>query len=331
MTIGWGIVGIGNIADRGIAPHIRELPESELVAVVSRDQERADQFARKHGARRAYTSYEQLLADPEVQVVSIHSPNALHAEQALAAARAGKHVLCDKPMAMSAAEAERVVAECRRTGVKLGINFQTRHHACFRTARSRIEAGELGDVVLVQVEVDNGGAGLRSWRTDRSLAGLGTTNNIGVHAYDLLRYLLAAEVTEVVALTDVGRRPELEIMSLALLRFSNGTMAYVNTNQAYPNHQPQIDVYGSRGRITATGVTRPWMDGEMAVLTEAGLKVTRETSQDCYRLVIDDFNRALIEGREPHATGLDGLRSVQLTDAMARSAREGRVVELSYD
>jgi 1,5-anhydro-D-fructose reductase (1,5-anhydro-D-mannitol-forming) len=330
MTIGWGIVGIGNIADRGIAPHIQELPESELVAVASRDQGRADEFAGRHSARRAYAGYEDLLADPEVQVVAIHTPNALHAEQAIEAARAGKHILCDKPLATSVSDGERVFEECRKAGVKLGINFQTRYQSCFLEAHSLIKGGELGDIQLVQVEVSNGGAPLRSWRSDPDLAGLGTTNNIGVHAYDLLRFLLDDEITEVTVLTDVGRRRALEVMALALMRFSNGTMAYVNANQLYPDNQPEIDVYGSKGRITASRVTRPWMDGQMRVLTESGEKVTQETSQDCYRRVIDDFNRAVLESRDPHATGLDGLRSVQLTEAMARSAREGRTETIEY-
>lgn len=330
MTVGWAIVGTGNIAERGIAPHIQELADSELVAVVSRDQGRADAFAGRHSARRAYASYERMLADPEVQVVSIHTPNALHAEQVIAAARAGKHVLCDKPLATSVSDAQRALEECGKAGVKLGINFQTRYQACFLEARRLIEAGALGEVQLAQIEVSNGGSPLRGWRTDPELAGVGTINNIGVHAYDLLRFLLGAEVTEVTVLTDVGRRLALEVMALALLRFSNGAMAYVNGNQAYPNNQPEIDIYGSSGRITASNVTRPWMDGEMRVLTGEGEKVTRESSQDCYRRVIDDFNHAVLEDRDPHATGLDGLRSVQLTDAMARSAHDGRLASLEY-
>ncbi|HLH68561.1 MAG TPA: Gfo/Idh/MocA family oxidoreductase [Candidatus Dormibacteraeota bacterium] len=328
MTLGWGIIGIGNIANRAIAPHVQELAESELVAVVSRDQGRAEEFAARHGARCAYTRYEDMLANPDVQVVAITTPNALHPEQAIAAAKAGKHVLCDKPLALTAADAQRVVEACREAGVKLGINFQTRHHACFQRARRLIAEGALGEVLLVQVEVSAGASPLRGWRTDPSLAGVGTINNIGVHAYDLLRYLLGAEVSEVVTLTDVGRRDELETMALALFRFANGTMAYVNANQTTPNFQPDIDIYGSRGRIVGHGVTRPWREGEMRVLTEAGEEVTQESTHDCYRRLIDDFNHAVLEGREPLATGLDGLRSVQLTEAMARSAREGRVIAL---
>lgn len=328
MTVGWGIVGIGNIANRAIAPHVQELSESELVGVVSRDESRAEEFRSRHAARRACTALEDLLADPEVQVVAITTPNALHPDQAIAAARAGKHVLCDKPLALTPSEAERVREECRRAGVTLGINFQTRHHACFQEARRLIAEGQLGDVILIQVEVSAGAAPLRGWRTDPGLAGMGSVNNIGVHAYDLLRYLLDAEVSTVATLTDVGRRDELETLALSVFRFANGTMAYVNANQVTPNHQPDIDIYGTRGRIVGHGITRPWQDGQMRVLTDSGERVTQETTQDCYRRLIDDFNHAVLEGREPLAGGLDGLRSVQLVEAMAQSAREGRTVDL---
>jgi 1,5-anhydro-D-fructose reductase (1,5-anhydro-D-mannitol-forming) len=328
MTLGWGIIGIGNIANRAIAPSIQELPESELVAVVSRDQGRADEFARRHGARCAYTDFAQMLANPDVQVVAITTPNAQHPDQVVAAAKAGKHVLCDKPLALTAVEAQRAMESCRKAGVTLGINFQTRAHACFQRARQIIQDGRIGEVLLVQVEVSAGDSQLRSWRADPALAGLGTIFNIGIHAYDLLLYLLGSEVSEVVTLLDVGRRAELERMALTLFRFASGTMAYVNANQRTPNHQPDIDIYGTKGRILGHGITRPWLDGEMRVLTEEGETVTQESTHDCYRRLIDDFNHAVLEGREPLASGLDGLRSVQLTDAIARSAREGRVVQL---
>jgi 1,5-anhydro-D-fructose reductase (1,5-anhydro-D-mannitol-forming) len=330
VALGWGIVGIGFIADRGIAPSVQELGESELTAVVSRDQGRADAFAKKYGAKRAYTSYEEMLADPAVQIVAITSPNALHHDEAVAAARAGKHILCDKPLALSARDAEDVLKECQKTGVKLGINFHLRYHACFLEARRLIEAGDIGDVSLIDIEVSNGGSELKSWRADPQLAGRGVTFNIGVHAFDLLRYLLADEVSEVVTMTEVGREDKLERIAISLFRFSKGAIAHINANQALPFNQPGISIYGTKGRISGHWITRPFADGDMLVVTEGHEKLTNETTQDCYRRVIDDFNHAVLEDREPHANGLDGLRSTQLTDAIARSVRDGKVVQLSY-
>lgn len=331
MAIGWGIIGIGGIANNAIAPAIGRLDDARLVTVVSRDQGRADGFAARHGAARATTSYDELLADPEVDVVYIGTPNALHAEQANAAARAGKHVFCDKPIATSVDDARRVVDACRDAGVKLGVNFQTRHHEGFAEARRLLADGAIGDVLVAQVEVSAGAAPLKGWRTDPELAGVGTINNIGVHAYDLLRYLLSAEIAEVVTLTDVGTRKELETTALALLRFDNGTLAYVNANQTVAEFRPDIDIYGTKGRIVGAGITRPFReDGELRVLTGDGETVTPSQTKDAFDRSVAAFHAAVRDDGEPNASGVDGLRSVQLTDAMARSARERRVVELSY-
>jgi len=332
MTIGWGIIGTGGFADGAVAPAINAPGGGgRLVAAVSRDRGRADAFAAKHGAARAYTAYEELLADPEVQIVYISTPNAQHADQAIAAARAGKHVLCEKPLALTSADARRTVEEFAKAGLKLGTHFQTRHHTAFVETKRLLDDRAIGDVILAQVEVSPGDAPLRGWRTDPALAGLGTINNLGVHAYDLLRYLLGSEAREAVALTNVGRTRELERLAVALLRFENGTLAYVNANQNVPFYQPDIDLYGTSGRIVGADCTRPFRDGELRVLTRGGERVTKHTSKDAVVRSVAAFNTAVAENREPNASGTDGWRSVQLTEALITSAREGRLVQVSHE
>lgn len=330
MTLGWGIVGIGRIADSAMAPAINEGEGCELVAATSRDQGRAEAFAAKHGARCAYTDYAEMLANPDVGAVLITTPNALHADEALAACRAGKHVLSDKPLATSADAAAEVVEAFRRANLRLGINFQTRHHACFKETRRLLQEGTIGRVLVVQAEASGGASGLRGWRTDPGLAGLGTVYNIGVHIYDLVRYLLGEEVVEVSAMFDVEEAERPETAALVLLRFEGGTLAYVNANQTVANYQADIDIYGTEGRIVGDQLTRPWQDGELLVLTEAGEKATHYTNQDMYTRVVEEFARAVAEGRDPNPSGVDGLRSAQLTDAIARSALEGRRVKPAH-
>ena len=140
------------------------------------------------------TTYAKMLADPAVGAVYIATPNALHAEQVIAAARAGKHVLCDKPLAVSVADAQRCVAECRSAGVRLGITFQTRQHDGMAEAAALVRDGAIGRVVAAEAQMGTGGRLPQGWRTDPALAGLGTLNNVGVHALDILRYLLGSEV-----------------------------------------------------------------------------------------------------------------------------------------
>lgn len=331
MTLGWGIIGLGRSADTLVAPSIAADPNSQLVAVVSRDQGRGDAFAARHGARRAGTDYAAMLSNPDVDVVAITTPNAFHAEQVIAAARAGKHVLCDKPMATSAVEAKQAYDACRQAGVKLGINFQTRHFTWFQQARRVIASGEIGNVIAVQIDASAGDVPLGGWRADPQLAQLGSINNIAVHVYDVLRFLLAAEVTEVTALLDSDRRHELERLPMVLMRFSNGALVYANGNQRTPLPLNDVVIHGTEGRIDGRGITRPQTEGEMRVVSKVGERSAHYSSHDCYERTIRAYSEAVLAGHDPDPSGLDGLRCVQITDAIRRSAREGRHVELEYD
>ena len=327
-SVGWGIVGLGRIAGTEIAPAIGSLPNSKLVGVVSRDAARANEFADQHGAQSAYDDYDELLANPEVDAVYIATPNSLHAGQAIAASRAGKHVLCDKPLATSIADAERVVAECDAAGVRLGITFQTRNHQGMAEIRDILASGEIGRVVLAEVEMSPGRTLLKGWRTDPSLAGVGTTNNVGVHAYDLLRYLLGAEVVEASAAFGVEPGFELDTVSLALLRFDNGALAYVNVNQVTPYPQPDLVVHGTEGRVLGTNVTRPGLQGEVSVIGRSGEKRFAVNTAGCFRMTVGNFADAVLSGRPVTPSGLDGLSSVRLVDALAAAASEKRTVQL---
>jgi 1,5-anhydro-D-fructose reductase (1,5-anhydro-D-mannitol-forming) len=326
MTLGWGIVGPGGIADREMAPAIAADANSELVAVVARDAQKGRAFADKHGAAWSGTDYAEMLARADVDVVLITTPNALHADEVLAAATAGKHVLCDKPLALSAVDAARVVTGCKSAGVKLGMNFQTRYHACFAEARRVIRTGELGTIRHIQLDASPGIRPLAGWRTNLEVAGLGSVNNIAVHIYDLLRFLLDQEVTEVVAMFDVGRDRAMEVLPMVLLRFAGGTLAYANGNQSSFRPLNEIVVYGDRGCLYGQGITRPETEGEMRVVTEEGERSTHCSGADSYRRLVAAFTGAVVNNRDPDPSGEDGLRSVQLTDAIARSAREGQVV-----
>ncbi|HEY6279492.1 MAG TPA: Gfo/Idh/MocA family oxidoreductase [Streptosporangiaceae bacterium] len=325
-SIRWGIIGLGRIADTEIAPAITASRRGVLRGVVSRDQGRADAFARRHAAARALVSYGDLLADPELDAVYIATPNALHADQVAAAAAAGKHVLCDKPLALGAADARRAVSACESAGVRLGITFQTRFHDHFGRFREVIQGGSLGEIRVVQVEMSSGRTLLKGWRTDPALAGLGVINNIGVHAFDLIRFLLGAEVTEVTALTghEEGLAPE--TLALVLLRYTTGALAQVNVNQSAAYPQADITVYGTRGRVTGRSCTRMNMTGQLAILTADGETTLDTASYHAYQGVVTAFEEAITAGREPSPSGLDGLRSVELTDAISESLRDRRTV-----
>jgi len=332
MNNGWGLIGTGRIAEDRILPGINSFEGNTLVGVVSRTQARADDFAGRFGARHAYTNYDELLRNPDVTVVAIHTPNAQHVAQAVAAARAGKHVFCDKPMATNADDAERIVRECEKAGVRLGMNFHNRFMPCFIETKRIIDSGEIGTPLLVELEASPGarpGGRQSSWRVDPALAGLGTTNSIGVHVYDILRYLLSSEIRMVSTFFDTPRNV-MEEVSMSTFRFANGVIAHVSVHEKAPHPYNNYVIHGSKGRITGKGLTRSRAPGELNVLTGDGKSRTTEfPAVNAHAACIVAFSKTLLEGRGPCPSGYDGLQSVRLTDAMARSAWDGVHVTLA--
>lgn len=330
-TLGWGVIGLGNIVDTTIAPAMVDEPTCDLVAGVSRDQGRADAFAAKFGARFAYDDYDRMLANPEVEAVFIATPNSFHAQQVVAAAGAGKHILCDKPMAINVPDAIQEVEECRRAGVKFGINFHNRHLDWVHDVKQMLAGGVIGKVQAVEVEVGSGTRHYDNWRTDPELAGLGSIYNVGVHALDFLRLILDSEAVEVTAMFDEDPGGgTLERLGMVLIRFANGAMAYVNCNErlAYPRND--VVFFGSKGRIAGFGLTRARVDGQLTVLTTEGETTTTYPARGAHQRSVAAFTNAVLADHEPNASGLDGLRSMQLCDAIARSVAERRMVEVDH-
>lgn len=328
MKLGWGIVSTGRASDALVGPAVTAQPNSRIVAVYSRDEERAKAYASKHQAEHAYTRYEDMLKDPSVNVVYIASPNAMHADEAIAAAQAGKHIFCEKPLALSVKDAHRVTEAAQKANVKLGVDFQTRHFAPNAEAVRLIREGAIGDIMVMQIESCAAGSTLKGWRTDPKLAGMGSVNNIAVHPLDLARYFANSEATEVVALTNAGRSDDLETISLILVRFESGALAYINGSQATPNPRADMEIYGTKGRISGRNTTRPFLDSELLVLSGGEEKTLQFSTRDGFVRAVAAFNDAVINGAEPNPSGEDGVKSVELVDAITRSARTGAVVKL---
>jgi len=332
-TIRWGIIGIGNIVNSSMAPGMLDDPNSEIVAATSRDQGRADAFVEKFGAKFAYTDYDEMLANPEIDAVFIATPNSQHAEQTVAAAQAGKHVLCDKPMSLSVADAVREIEACRSAGVKLGINFHNRRLQWVNDAKAMVADGTLGEIQNFIVEA-SAGVPPRDWRNNKELSGLGTTYSQGVHVFDFIRYILGSDPVEVTAVfDDQGGKYEVETQCLATIRYASGTLAFANINQRIVFPKNDLGIYGTKGRFYGAGLTRSRLDGNISVLLEGQEETTTfypQPSGQAHKRNLAAFTAALVAGEEPNASGIDGLHSMILTEAIAKSASEGRTVALDY-
>jgi 1,5-anhydro-D-fructose reductase (1,5-anhydro-D-mannitol-forming) len=349
MAIGWALVSTGRHADTCLAPALGLAEETHLVAVYSREQQHAEAFAAKHGAQVAYTSLEALLADARVEVVCIASPNFLHAPYTTLAARAGKHVLVEKPMALSVAEAWDMVQTCQTAGVTLGVGFHLRHHPGHQEARRLIREGVLGTITLVQAQWGAGQRGrvemapeqlipLRSgprsawWGTPTQVGRAYAMMAQGVHCVDLLHFLLGQHVVEVAALTD-GQTPEhpLERLATLCLRFNGGTLGTVCCGFKMPDTKNDATLYGSHGRIILGNSLWITLQGALEVVSDT-VQTAMTYEQDTlalYMRQIEAFNQAIQQQESPIASGLDGLRAVQVTEAMIESASTGRAVKIA--
>jgi|SRR5215471_14633030 len=340
MAFGWGIVSTGRHPDVKVAPAMRAATDGDLVAVYSRDRGRADAFAERHGAHAAYGKLDDLLHDSRVDGVFVCSPNALHAEHVIQAARAGKHVLCEKPMATAVADAVRMVEACRMARVKLGVAFNLRQHPAHRRAREIVASGALGRLVLAQGQWAFGVRGRDGspprnalnqwWDAPELIGGASTMMGTGVHVVDLMRFVLGQEITEVTAVTD-GQTSEkpLEQIACLMLRFSGGTLGQVTASRLLPDSLNDFRLYGILGRLAGYHSLWEARTGRFETVSET----VNETSEypeallPNYVAEIEDFQRAVATDGEPAATGVDGLRIVEVTIAMIESARTGRSVK----
>lgn len=341
MAFGWGIVSTGLHPENKIAPAINAAAGAELVAVCSRDQGRADAFAARHGAKAAYDSLEALLVDRRVDGVFISSPNSLHAAQAIRAAQAGKHVLCEKPMTTTLADAVAMVRACREQGVKLGVGFELRHNPGHVLARDLVADGSLGRITLAQGQWGFGSRGqetfppregLRQWWDDpEAIGGASTLMGTGVHVMDLLRFVLGQEIAEVAAITDgqTADRPLEQIAALSL-RFSSGTLGTLVCGRLLPDTRNDLALYGINGRFTSRETIWEAQKGDIEVVSDSVNRA--ETYPENYLgnfiAQMEDFQQAVADDQPPAATGEDGLRVVETTLAAIESARTGRTVKI---
>ena len=337
MQLGWAIVSTGRHPDLKMAPAINAAADAELVAVVSRDLGRAREFAARHQARTAYDDFDAMLQDPAVDVVYLASPNFLHCQQTVKAAEAGKHVLCEKPMALTLEDCRLMVETCRQQDVRLGVGFHLRHHPGHQRMRELVQSGSLGTIAMAQAQWAYGVRGLekprprtelQQWWEDPAMVGAGSWMGSGVHCADLLRYVLGREVVEVTAITDASDAEPLEHLATVLLRFEGGALGTAIASRKLPDAQNNLTVYGSLGKSEARGSLHVDLQGVLDVTTDA-LNEAQDYSSDplaLYVRQVEAFNHAVASGAEPVASGWDGLKVAEVTLAMVESARTGRKV-----
>ena len=328
----FGIIGCGSIATQSFAPCLLHSEQLELVAVCRRDGDKAREFAGRFGDCAAYDSADALLADHQVQAVIVATPTDTHCEFTLAAARAGKHVLCEKPMARDRGECHRMIEACRKAGVTLGVAYRRRLYPQVLAAQELVAAGRIGRVVCVHTQY----AGWRdlhseAWQLQPAIGG--ALMEVAVHPIEVLLNLAPALPVDVSALMEtVHHEWPVDDSDALLLRFADGTIGVHSTIMTSRPRRESAQIDGTDGRIfidpldcDSEYVEIETPDGRQAVPVEP---LERQRFD---QPMIEDFARAAIAGRLPHCDADTGYLVQAVADATRESAASGRRITLDLD
>ena len=330
-TTGWGLIGASTIAAEHMIGAIRAQPGHDLVSVLSSSAERGREYAARHRIEGVHASLDALLADPRVQVVYISTTNELHRDQTLAAARAGKHVLCEKPLALTVADALAMMRACREAGVVMATNHHLRNAATHERIRALVREGAIGRPLFVRVfHAVYLPPHLQGWRIDRPAAGGGVTLDITVHDVDTLRFLLDAEPVQAVGLSQTASLAKggLEDGVMSVLRFDNGVLAQLHDAFTVKFAGTGLEVHGEQGSIIARNVMTQAPVGEVFLRDAAGERAVPIEHRNLYAHAVARFVDAIAGRGHPSATAADGVRSLNAALAVVAACREGRAVDI---
>jgi predicted dehydrogenase len=320
-SLNWGLIGTGDIARKRVAPVLRDSALCELVAVSRARVHLAEDFAKEFGAKKWFADWRELIRDEEIEAVYIATPVYLHAAQTIAAAEAGKHVLCEKPMAMNAKECDEMIAACRANGVKLGVAYYRHFYPAIRRIKQIIAAGEIGKVSVAHINafeyVDLAPDDPHHWFLEKEKSGGGPMMDFGCHRLEVLTNLFGKvrRVESIVANVVFDR--EVEDTAAALLQFENGVCASVTVTHAANEPQDTLSIFGTKGSIHVPVLNQP----------EIRIKIGRDERTEFYpaasnthQPLIEDFAEAVLQNREPLLSGEIGKSIARLEEEIYKNS-----------
>lgn len=323
----WGVLSTAGHGTNTVIPALQAASGGRVAAIASRDAGRAQEWAAKLGIPHSYGSYEALLDDPDIDAVYVPLPNNLHREWTIRAAGAGKHVLCEKPLALNAAEAAEMVAACRQAGVTLAETFQWRHHPQSHRARALLRGGVIGTLRLIEAGFTFPLTRPGDIRLLPELGG-GALYDVGCYAISLARYITGAEpeaVTAQATWTESG----VDDLLVATLAFPDGVLAHINCSLRLVLRQ-YFELVGTDGALVVNRAYKPLEDapGEIVRCTQNRAPVETYTTPalNSFVLMAQDFNRAVLAGSEVPFPAEDAVLNMRVIDAVYEAARSGRRV-----
>ncbi|AZO45140.1 Gfo/Idh/MocA family oxidoreductase [Mesorhizobium sp. M7D.F.Ca.US.005.01.1.1] len=330
MSVRWGLIGASTIARQFMIDAIRAQGNGEIAAVMSSSPERATAYAGENNIPLAVSTLDALLG-ADIDAVYISTTNELHLEQALAAIKTGKHVLCEKPLALTSADARKMVAAARAAGIVLGTNHHLRNAGAHRAMRDAIAAGRIGKPIAARVFhsvylPEN----LQGWRITRPEAGGGVVLDITVHDADTLRFVLGDDPVEVSCFTQSAGMAGsgLEDGAMCIWRFKSGVIAQSHEGFTTKFAGTGFEVHGSEGSLIASNVMTQKPVGSVMLRTARGEEQLSFDHDDLYTRSMHQFHAAIRGEGQPSATGDDGIWSLASAEAALQSASSGKAVKI---
>jgi predicted dehydrogenase len=327
VALNWAIIGCGDIARKRVGPAMVEDPNSTPVAMFSHTHARAQEFCHLFGAKHAYDRLEDLWADEDVDAVYIASPHFRHRDETLAAAQAGKHVLCEKPMAKNIAECREMVKACADKGVSLAVAYYRRWYPKARRMKELIDQGVIGQPVRARVCI--GGlynplpGDWKHWRVSEASGG-GALMDVGSHRLDIICYLLGTPVSVCGMADRLVMGYDVPDTETLLCRMDSGVHVECACYWNMPFSTDEMEIMGTEGALIAT----PFDSDVLRVRTKnSEEEIATPKAENVHLPLIASFAARVGSGQPPEFDGTDGLQATRIIDACYRSARTGRWID----
>ncbi|NGP77948.1 Gfo/Idh/MocA family oxidoreductase [Balneolaceae bacterium YR4-1] len=319
----WGVLSTAKIAVKDVIPAMQQGTNSKVVAIASRDPEKAEKVADKLGIEKAYGSYEKLLESNEVDAVYNPLPNHLHVNWSIKALQAGKHVLCEKPIALSHVEAQQLLFEARKyPGLKIMEAFMYRHHPRWKKVRELIRSGAIGELKTVRSFFSYFNDDPDNIRNKPEMGG-GSLMDIGCYCISVPRFLFEDEPTRVIGSMEIDPELKIERLTSAILSFPSGSATFTSATQL-TRHQ-SVSVFGTEGKIEIPMPFNPTSEIPTVLHLENNTGEEEISFEPCnqYTLQGDHFSKAIIDDSNV-PTGLeDAVANMKVIDALNESNNEG--------
>ncbi len=326
----WGIIGCAGIAKRSVIPGIQQSETGEVAAIASRGLDKAKITAEELNIPKAYGSYEELLADPEIDAVYIPLPNHLHKEWTIRAAEAGKHVLCEKPLAMDAREAEEMVDACQKAGVVFAEAFMYRYHPRYNAIRELIKSGEIGEVRGIHGTFTfNNAKDMGNVRYKKEWGG-GSLYDVGVYPISAARMILDQEPeAATVHAFFSSEHDDVDMMASGILEFDRGIALTFDCGM-WAAFRNEIEIVGTEGRIEVPSafIVHQNEQDNFHVYTKDGHREVEVPRLNQYALQADAMGRNILDGETLPFASTDAVLNMKVLDACLTSARERRRIEI---